>query len=427
MDPLSISAAVAGLVALAGTVFSLAANYIKDVKEAPKEAKDLLDEVKQFSVLLHHLSLVARELEITTQPGEEALQDSPNIQWHHIYDCQKILNQVEVGLRRAIDGLESSSTLIQTRSRLKWPFSSNNTKEMIQTIQRYKQTINVALSANSYSRLAICLSRQETAGKRQEEMNKHLFGIEDSVKKILEINTKVVINQKRREVLNFFTKFTDPSHDFQMARNLHHPSTGLWFTELDDFKEWMATPGSKLWISGIPGAGKSVLAGLIIYECLKISSADNRKATTYFFCTYGNKATHSARSLLSSLAAQLARQNEGAFRILEGYQQELISQEPLVTEPSIQKLLEVFEAMCRMFDEVFIIVDGLDECETDEVLRSLSQLSLKMNSSSTTTLLLSRDVVHIRDQLEFDFNHIEIEAHTEDIETARVVFTKTAL
>ncbi|KAI0531922.1 ankyrin repeat-containing domain protein [Xylaria digitata] len=201
-----------------------------------------------------------------------------------------------------------------------------------------------------------------------------------------------------------------------MVQGLRHPSTGLWFIESDDFKEWRATPGSKLWVTGIPGAGKSVLAGLILYECMKLSSADDRKATTYFFCTYRNKATHSVRNLISSVAAQLARQNEEAFRILEKYQQELVSQKPLATEPSLPKLLTVFEAMCRMFDQVFVVVDGLDECETDEVVCSLSQLSLKINSASIATLLLSRDVVHIRDRLELNFGHTEIEAHTEDIQ-----------
>ncbi|KAI1124252.1 ankyrin repeat-containing domain protein [Nemania abortiva] len=416
MDPLSISASVAGLVTLAGAVFSLAAKYIKDAKEAPMEAKDLLDEVKQFSILLHHLSLVAHELEIAIKPGEEALQDSPNLQLHYVYDCQTILNRVEIGLQRATDGLDSSSTLIKTRSRLKWPFSSNDTKDIIQRIQRYKQMINIALSANSYSRLAICLSRQEAADKRQEEMNDRLGNIHDTVDEILDINTKVFLDAKRREVLDFFSKFANPSRDLEMVHSLHHPSTGLWFTESDNFKEWRATPGSKLWITGIPGAGKSVLAGLIIYECLKLSLVDSGKATTYFFCTYKDRATHSARKVLSSLAAQLARQNEEAFRILERYHQELVSQKHSAEEPSQQKLSNVFETMCRVFDQVFVIVDGLDECETDEVVRSLSQLSLKMNSASITALLLSRDVVNIRDRLEPDFVHTKIAAHTEDIQ-----------
>ncbi|KAI0437067.1 ankyrin repeat-containing domain protein [Xylaria telfairii] len=416
MDPLSISGSVAGIVGLAGTVFSLAAKYIKEVKDAPQEAKDLLNEVKQFSILLHHLSLVARELEITTKAGEEALQDSPNLQWHHIHDCQTILNRVEIGLRRTTDNLESSSTLKKIRSRLKWPFSSDDTDSMIQTIHRHKQTINIALSASSYSRLAICLSRQEEASNRQEETNKHLGNIEDTVNKILEIDTKVFLDEKRKGILDFFTKFANPWHDFEMVQSLRHPLTGLWFTKSGDFNEWIATPGSRLWVTGIPGAGKSVLAGLVLRECLNLSSMDSRKATTYFFCTYRNKATHSARNLMSSLVSQLARQNEEAFQILKAYHQELASQEPLAAEPSIQKLLTVFETMSQMFDQVFVVVDGLDECETDEIVGSLSQLAIKKNSTSITTLLLSRDVVHIRDLLESDFGHIEIAARTDDIQ-----------
>ncbi|KAK5629396.1 hypothetical protein RRF57_005111 [Xylaria bambusicola] len=246
MDPLSISGSVAGVVSIAGVAFARVATYLKDVKDAPKEAERLLEEMKQFSVLLHHLSLVARELEIASKAGEEALQDSPNLQLHHLHNCQTVLNRVEIGLQRARDDLKSSSTLTKFRSRLKWPFSLDDTKEMIQTIQRHKQTINVALSASSYSRLAMCPSRQEVADKLHEETKRHLISVQNTVQEILEINTKVLLDERRREVLSHFNKFVNPSHVFEMVKGLRHPLTGLWFTELDEFKAWRATPSSKL-------------------------------------------------------------------------------------------------------------------------------------------------------------------------------------
>ena len=415
MDPLSISSSVAGLVTLAAAVFSRMAKYIKNAQDVPKEANELLDEVKQFSVILHELSLVARELEIITKGGEEALQDSPNLRWHHVRDCQTILNQVESGLKRDTENLASTSAFTRIRSRLKWPFSKQDTKDIIHTIQRHKQTITVALSANSYSRLAICLSRQE-------ETNERIDSVRNTVKQILDIETKVILDERRETVLNLFTKFVNSWHELEMVHNLRHPLTGLWFTESSEFKEWRATPGSRLWVTGIPGAGKSVLSGLAIHECLKLSSENDKIATAYFFCTYRNKDTHSARNLFSSLVAQLARQSEEAFQILEKYHQELVSQKPLAAEPSLKRLLSVFTTVATMFDQVFVVVDGLDECETDEIVRNLSQLSSKRRHTLITTLLLSRDVVHIRDHLEPDFREIEIAAHTEDIQ--RYVLTE---
>ncbi|GAP89886.1 putative ankyrin repeat protein [Rosellinia necatrix] len=416
MDPVSISGSVAGIVALAGTVFSLAVKYIKDVKDAPKDAKDLLGEVKQFSVLLHQLSLVARELEITTSPEQSSLQDSANLRFQHIYECQNVLNRVEVGLKKATKNLDSSSTRTKIQTHLLWPFSSGETKKIIESIQRQKQTINIALSANSYTRLALCLSNQEAASQRQEETSQRLGGIEDGVKKIIETDTKIFIDRQRREVLNFFGKFVNPWDEFERVQQLRHPMTGLWLTESTEFKDWIGMPGSRRWISGIPGAGKSVLAGLIIQECLKLSSVNVRKATTYFFCTYRDQATHSARNLISSLASQLARQDEEAFQILEEDHQELYSQKPLAAEPSLGRLLKSFERMCRLFDQVFVIVDGLDECDNDEILLTLLQLSLNKCSGSISMMLLGRDVVHIRDRLASDFNHTEVEAHTDDIQ-----------
>ncbi|KAI0144490.1 ankyrin repeat-containing domain protein [Xylariaceae sp. FL1272] len=416
MDPLSISASVAGIVTLAGTVFSLTAKCIKGVNNAPREASELLGEVKELSLLLHHLALVSRQLEINSDP-ETCIPGFPtHLRFQHIHDCQTILNRLDKGLRQSTEGLKSRSKLTRFSTRLAWPFTIDETNDILGTIQRRKHTINLALAADSYAQLAQCLSRQEETGKQHQKIEEDLTAIKSTVKEILEIETKIFLDQNRQKVLEFFASFANPWRDFELVQNLRHPSTGVWFTESDDFKEWIAIPGSKLWVTGIPGAGKSVLAGLILHDCLKCSSKDGRKATAYFFCTYKNKDTHSARNMMSSLVSQLARQNEESFQLLESYYDELVSQQSLATEPSLQKLSTVFECMCKSFDEVFVVIDGLDECDTNESVDTLSRISRRNESHSMNMLFLSRDEVQIHDLLNLNFAHIEIEANTDDIQ-----------
>lgn len=408
MDPLSIAGSIAGLVSLADLVFRTTVAYIKCVKEARKEVEDLLEEVKQFSLLLHNLSLVTSGLEITT---ESISSPSSDFRSTFMLDCQQVLGRIKDNLEKAKHDFENPSTLSRVHNRLKWPFSTTDTKDIIQTLQRHRQVINVALSSDSLSHLKECLSRQEDASRR-------IIDVQATASKILDIVTKVKLDRTRLEILEFFNQYTNPRLDFETSKNLRHPQTGLWFTESDDFKDWKHTPGSRIWISGIPGAGKSVLAGLIITECLQLSSLSDKSCSAYFFCTYRDKKTQLSKNILSSLASQIARQNEQAFKILEGYYEDLKLDNDLPADPSASKLLGILSKMAACFDQVFIVVDGLDECETDDddVAQILARLTALRVDSSITTALLSRDVIHIREQLEVDFTHIDVEAHTEDIE-----------
>ncbi|OTA97061.1 hypothetical protein M434DRAFT_333222 [Hypoxylon sp. CO27-5] len=411
MDVLSISASIAGLVSLADLVFRTTTRYVKCVKGARSEVRDLLNEVKTFSILLHNLSLVAYDLENAPSSGDLVPPSSSNLKLHHLHDCRQILNRIERGLASLKDDLESPSALSRLQGRLKWPFSSTETKEMIESIQRHKQTIDLAITADSFNQLKRCLSRQEETSKR-------LSTVQATVDKILDIETKIILDQARREVLKLFTKDANPELDFEMNKKLRHPLTGIWFTESAEFKEWYGHPGSNIWISGIPGAGKSVLAGAIITKCLQLNSANDKVALAYFFCTYKDSKTHLPRSILSSLASQIAIQNEGAFQILQEYYEELRSHKHLPRDPSPGRLLEILARMSSFFDQVFVVIDGLDECDThiDEVVENLTELSTLRSHGIITTALLSRDELQIRLQLETDFKHIDIEAHTEDIQ-----------
>ncbi|EWG50786.1 hypothetical protein FVEG_09916 [Fusarium verticillioides 7600] len=170
MDPLSLAASIAGLVSLGDIVFKYALRYCKSVKDAPKEVNDLLNEIKDLTLLLHNLSMVAygHGLQTQTNPQNPATAHKP----HHLHECQQLLNQLEDGLSK----FEQKSGLDKVQSRLKWPFTTSVTKEMLQAIGRHKQTINIALGADSLTKLQICLSRQDETLKEIQELKVEQVG-----------------------------------------------------------------------------------------------------------------------------------------------------------------------------------------------------------------------------------------------------------
>lgn len=410
MDPLSISASIAGLVSLADLVFRSATKYVKAVRGSRQEVDDLLGEVKSVSLLLHNLSLVAFELESDSAAGEIAAEQSHHVKPHHLHGCQKLLKRLETGLTDANTNLESKSSFTRIQHRLKWPFSSTETKEILQEIQRHNQTISLALAADSMSQLRKCLSRQEETSNRVKDL-------QATAKQILDIETKIFLDEKRRRVLQLFSK-VNPRSEFETARKLRHPLTGLWLTESPEFEEWYSTPNSRIWLTGIPGAGKSVIAGAIIQECLQRTKTNPGTAVAYFFCTYRDPKTHVSSSILASLASQLAQQNETAYKLLEEYYDDLQPDDHLAGTPTAEELVEVICEMCTSYNQVHLVIDGLDECDNqvEATLRDLLVFAMTQSHEIINIAILSRDEPKIRHQLEGHFDCMEMEAHTDDIQ-----------
>ncbi|KAF6812597.1 ankyrin repeat protein [Colletotrichum musicola] len=340
MDPLSISASIAGLVTLADLVFRASMKYVKGVKGLDKEVKSLSEGIKSLSVVLHDLSLVACSLEAEAAAPNSPAKQTPILKLHHFYECQKLLEKLRQRLDNEKSRIESDSRLQRFHGRLKWPFTTTETEDTLKEIQRHKHIISIAVAAESLSKLMLCLSRQDDANVRMEKLQL-------TVDQLLALQNKTDLGKekKKREVLDFFSKYNYRS-EFEKTRVLRHPTAGLWLTEGPEFDEWYQGIGSKIWFSGIPGAGKSVIVTLLIEECLQRTQQHHGTAVAYFFCTYRDEATHSPSSILSSMCVQLALQSENAFEALREAYDELNPDHHFSAEPSIENLIATLHRLC---------------------------------------------------------------------------------
>ncbi|TVY78042.1 hypothetical protein Focb16_v007255 [Fusarium oxysporum f. sp. cubense] len=387
-DPLSISASIAGLVALADLIFRSGTKYVKSYRGASTEFGNLIREIRSLSVILHNLSLVAFDLEETEPPEPTAAVHEPSsvLQPHYLHDCHQLLRRLETGLSRTEASIDSGPEHQRLYARLKWPFTSTESKEMIQDVQRYNQIIHTALAADSLAMLKHCLSRQD-------EIKNGLDKINLTAERILDIQVKISLDAKRNQVL----------HDFGRVFGIP--------------KVQILTSGTLLPVQG-SGAGKSVLAAAMIEECLQRNAQDTRKAVAYFFCTYKNESSQHSTTILSSLCMQLAMQSESAFQILQEYHDQLFSGRDLSARPTAETLAQKLHLICACFTLTYIIVDGLDECDHGVAANvgCLAKLSLLQGYDVINMALSSRDEIIILHRLKNDFPHVEIEAHTEDLQ-----------
>lgn len=392
-DTLSIAASIAGVISLADIVFIRMRKYLSSAKNAKKEVKNLAQEVLLLSGALHSLSRLAQALD--TDGVKD--QHIDNLRMHHIAACHATLDEVAKKLKK----LEFNAT----KSKFIWPFVTDRTKELLAEISRHKQNIDLALTADSLGTLLQFLSKTAEAQMNTQRL------LEES-KKTREIITRIDQDSERKAVLSYFLPY-NPQQNYEMSLSLRHPRTGLWLTRKPEFQTWLEHSDSALWLSGIPGAGKTVLAGTIIGEALKRGSETT--AIAFFFCDYNNIKTQTPVNVLSALASQLALQKEDAYGCLDRYYMELHPERALERQPGVSDLQRILKDMIKSFEYVYLIVDGLDECgdNTGGVIDGI--LAIVECSNNMSTALLSRDEFNIRDRLEGDFTGIEIAAHTEDI------------
>lgn len=401
-DPLSLAASLAGLVSLSDSVFRHVYKYVRSAKGAKEEITKIAQELQSFTGILRSVQALAQSLE------EDGDTYDPAIRVHHVYHCEQTLNRIQERMKRAVLKVEKGRSMGSLVQQLKWPFSKTETQEILEELERHKNNMNLGISTDSMHKMQILLSKQKETD----------IIVGETRRIVREIRTEILVDSKKTRVLDFFmdTEKVNPQTSLDTNIKIRHPMTGLWLTESPVFIQWLDTPGSKIWLSGIPGGGKSVLAGAAIQEILTCASQNPSIGAAFFFCDYKNEETLKSTNVLGALASQLARQREDVFDLLQNYYSDLHPADGLPKQADTDDLRALVGNMCEPFDRVLVVVDGIDECgdHADEVTEALSDLVMTTNGISMA--IFSRHDMAINRQIGDDFKPISIEARSKDIE-----------
>ncbi|KAF5591047.1 hypothetical protein FPANT_5780 [Fusarium pseudoanthophilum] len=391
-EAIGLAASIAGLVQLTGSVFKLLTKFCKEAKDAPSKAQDLATQTRDLAGIFENLRLLASAL--------EERDSNPALKPQHLESCQQTLNEINSKLDKALSDFDGSKSARRFVRRLKWPFSLQETKDLVADLANHRANLQLALSADSMDALIKSLAKQDE--------------IHSMIERRISFETRVELNKRRKEVMNFFLR-VKPQDYLDVSRELRHEATGSWLTSDDStFERWKNGSNSKLWLSGIPGSGKTVLCGLVIETVLEQS--DDMTAVCFAFCDYKNPDSCLPENILAALAVQLGLQGEEAFDLLEEYFDMLYPDDKLPTKPRLDDLVELVGCMSEVYEKVFVIVDGLDECG-DQVARMTRCLKAIVDGSETvSSALFSRKEEEIREQLAEGFEHIEVSAHVKDLE-----------
>ncbi|KAH6894835.1 ankyrin repeat domain-containing protein 28 [Coprinopsis sp. MPI-PUGE-AT-0042] len=135
--------------------------------------------------------------------------------------------------------------------------------------------------------------------------------------------------------------------------------------------------GKILWGIGIPGAGKTVLASIVIryLEGLE-NTLGGVICVAYVYLRYSEPL--SIRDILESLVKQIVERHDDLIPIIEAI---YARHKKEGTKPSQEELREVLEGFVRHGKTLFFVLDALDEMKTDDrpiLLRLLASLGAKL-------------------------------------------------
>ncbi|KAF2973525.1 hypothetical protein GQX73_g157 [Xylaria multiplex] len=167
---------------------------------------------------------------------------------------------------------------------------------------------------------------------------------------------------------------------------------GAWLLRDSRFKEWSSTEFCSspiLWLNGIPGAGKTILASIVIDHLQVIPGA----AVAYFYCKHGNESRNSFISVARAILAQLLRQRP----YLTSYFFEKASTNGHVLLDSTSTARDMIQTALNSCSETYIVIDGVDECgrvhrdEIVEVFRTAIEGMPEEAIGSVRCLFVSQD------------------------------------
>lgn len=203
----------------------------------------------------------------------------------------------------------------------------------------------------------------------------------DAVHKISQSVEETVTN----EAIARWLAAPNPSENHNRALDERHSNTGLWCLESTQYRQWKAKSNSCLWLHGIPGCGKTVLSSTMIEDL-----QHDGYTVIFFYFDFNNKEKQSFENMVRSLIWQLYRRNETCRWHLN---QLYLSCDAGRDQPQLKDLIETCESMTNVVENLKVVLDALDECETrDQLLDWLASVG----PNALQVLLTSRELDDIK-------------------------------
>ena len=381
MDPLSISSSIVALLQLTGNITS----FLSSVKNASSEQSKLRDEVITVTGLLKALEMRLKGMKADDEGflTIRALAEGG------------ALDQCKEGLEELMGKTDNdkASGIEKFGRKFTWHFGKTEVNKTLMSVERLKTLLNLAL--------------MNDVGILMQKIKVDSEVLTRDVAELTEDFKCLKIDKECQVVGDWLSPF-----DFRAIQQelLHrsHPGTGKWMLESDKFQQWSSSHNETLWCPGIPGAGKTYLASIVIDYLQRQTSSEGQGAVLCLFCNFNEHANQTAYKFMGALLKQLTQ----ASRTLSSGIRNIYDKRETVGRSDFRVLADAFRTELKRYSKTFIVIDALDEVSESADIRTV--LLEELRSCPVNLLVTSRHDPTIEKQFS-EAQHCEIHATDEDI------------
>lgn len=365
-DPVSIAGSAVGIVSLGVTVAQGLIDYYTAFQD---QENNVTLTTKKLSHLVDLLEQSRQRLgKRQPRPDDNATISTME---SSIGECEGLIQELQEQLNKfkQVPHQGTRASLRAAGRRVAYPFRQSTLQKLDEDIDEFVDILKMAMQ----------LLHQSDLGSVQEVVD------------------LVRATQVSADIANWL-KAPDAIINFNEAAEKKHPDTGLWFVKGDNFANWLEKSRSFLWLVGFAGCGKSVLCSTAIQYVFRHRRAKQSVGIAFFFFTFNDESKQDAASMLRSLLIQLSNQADDGHRILQRLQQNHRN-----SLPPIRALMDCLHQLLRVFHDVYIILDALDESPRDKHRETVLEIIDELRSwpgAGLHVMVSSRDEVDIRSELD---------------------------
>lgn len=202
--------------------------------------------------------------------------------------------------------------------------------------------------------------------------------------------------------------------EYSRHRASHLRGTGSWLTSTELYQQWHSGDNGLLWIKGIPGSGKSVMAASLIKKL-----QEENHPVIYFFFRQIIEANHKPIVALRDWLCQILDYSPPLQAKLKKY----VDQTRSLGDLSPQDLWSDLKMALLHLPRVYCVTDALDEMDlgNDDFLRDLVGLG-QLRPSIVKVLMTSRPIARLETFLRpFSIPQIRLQERQVDLDIASYV------
>ncbi|KAL9629066.1 MAG: hypothetical protein Q9204_005491 [Flavoplaca sp. TL-2023a] len=367
MEIVGLTASVTQLI----DITAKAIKYLNSVKEASKERAGLFQEASSLLPLLVNLQARVN----AAKPSEPWFNDVGLLGIEN-----GPLDQLRKALVQLTEKLKPKRGVEKAARALIWTLDKAFCDNILHKIERVKSSVSLALQGDTF-KLAQAIKADTLS------INQRVAEVADGVEAI-QLSEHLA---ERQKILMWFS----PLNFFKTQQDVfarRQEGTGQWLIESPTFQAWLSGSERILYCPGVPGAGKTILASVVV-DTLRTSQRTNSDAggVSAMYCNFKEREVQTPHNLLAGACAQLIQKSMQPLpdALISLYERHHASK----TRPSWEEINWIFRDVARSLHKVYIVVDAIDECS--EQVRNVVLSGLKALPDTIRILITTRPIHEI--------------------------------